>query len=179
MNPPPSPNFDFLAHHDPWLVALGTQAEQHFASDPVVSLLKLRQFGEILAKRAAAKVGLFIDPEGTQQTLIDRLYERNVIGATQRALLHDLRRTGNAAAHDGKGDHAEALHQLRMARELAVWFQRSFGNHRKFDAGPFVPPPVPKGAESPLRSELDRLRENLAAHAKELDAAVGRAAAAS
>jgi type I restriction enzyme R subunit len=33
---------------------------------------------------------------------------------------------GNAAVHEGKGDHREALHQLRMARELAIWFQRSY-----------------------------------------------------
>ena len=140
MNAKPSPNFAYLAHHDARLVALATQAEEHFAGDPTVTLFKLRQFGEFLAQRAAAKVGLFVSDEGQQQ-LIDRLWERNVIGATQRSLFHDLRRVGNAAVHDGVGDHREALHQLRMARELAVWFQRSFGNDRKFDPGPFVPPP--------------------------------------
>jgi hypothetical protein len=45
-------------------------------------------------------------------------------------------------------NHGEALHQLRMARELAVWFQRSFGNNRKFDPGPFVPPTEPRRAFS-------------------------------
>ena len=34
----PSRNFSFLAHHDPRLVALGTQAEEHFAGDPTVTL---------------------------------------------------------------------------------------------------------------------------------------------
>jgi hypothetical protein len=52
----PCPNFAYLAYHDARLVALGTQAEQHFASDPTVMLFKLRQFGEVLAQRAAAKV---------------------------------------------------------------------------------------------------------------------------
>lgn len=58
MTPTPSPNFAFLAYHDARLVAMGTQAEEHFATDPTVTLFKLRQFAEVLAKRAAANVGL-------------------------------------------------------------------------------------------------------------------------
>lgn len=167
----PSQNFSYLAHHDARLVALATQAEEHFASDPTVTLFKLRQFGEFLAQRAAAKVGLFVGVDEGQQQLIDRLWDRNVIGATQRTLFHDLRRVGNAAVHEGKGDHREALHQLRMARELAVWFQRSFGNNRKFDPGPFVPPAEPKKPDTTLHDELQRLRDDAEARRKELEAA--------
>jgi type I restriction enzyme R subunit len=167
----PSPNFAFLAYHDARLVALGTQAEEHFAGDPTVTLFKLRQFAEVLAQRAAARVGLFLRGEDGLQQVIDRLWERNVIGATQRTLFHDLRRVGNAAVHEGKGDHGEALHQLRMARELAVWFQRSFGNNKKFDPGPFVPPPEPARADAPLHDELRRLRDEVSARDSELRAA--------
>lgn len=56
LTPPASPNFAYLAYHDARLVALGTQAEQHFKDDPTVTRFKLRQFGEVLAQRAAAKV---------------------------------------------------------------------------------------------------------------------------
>ncbi len=107
MDIKPSPNFAYLAHHDARLVALATQAEEHFASDPTITLFKLRQFGEVLAQRAAAKVGMFFGPEEGQLRLIDRLFERNVIGATQRTLFHELRRAGNVAVHDRKGDHSD------------------------------------------------------------------------
>ena len=170
---PPSPNFAYLAYHDARLVALGTQAEQHFATDPTVTLFKLRQFGEVLAQRAAANVGLYVAPQEGQQQLIDRLADGGAIGAMQRTLFHDLRRVGNAAVHEGKGDHREALHQLRMARELAVWFQRSFGNNKKFDPGPFIPPQEPQRAEAPLHDEFTRLREEVAGHKQELEAAQG------
>ncbi len=171
MNTKPSSNFAYLAHHDARLVALATQAEEHFGADPTVTLFKLRQFGEVLAQRAAAKVGLYVADQDGQQQLIDRLWDKNVIGATQRSLFHDLRRVGNAAVHEGKGDHREALHQLRMARELAVWFQRSFGNNKKFEPGPFVPPSEPKKAETTLHDELQRLRDDVEARQKELEAA--------
>jgi type I restriction enzyme R subunit len=171
VNTKPSSNFAYLAHHDARLVALATQAEEHFGADPTVTLFKLRQFGEVLAQRAAAKVGLYVADQDGQQQLIDRLWDKNVIGATQRSLFHDLRRVGNAAVHEGKGDHREALHQLRMARELAVWFQRSFGNNKKFEPGPFVPPSEPKKAETTLHDELQRLRDDVEARQKELEAA--------
>jgi type I restriction enzyme, R subunit len=58
-----------------------------------------------------------------------------------------------------------------MARELAVWFQRSFGNNRKFDPGPFVPPAEPKRADAPLHDELERLRNEASARESELRAA--------
>jgi type I restriction enzyme R subunit len=167
----PSPNFAYLAYHDTRLVALATQAEQYFASDPTITLFKLRQFGEVLAQRAAAKVGMFVDPLEGQQRLIDRLADGGVIGATQRTLFHDLRRVGNVAVHEGRGDHREALHQLRMARELGVWFQRAFGNNKKFDPGPFIPPQEPQRPEATLQQELARLRQELAEHQKEREAA--------
>lgn len=177
----PSPNFAFLARHDPRLVALGTQAEQHFAGDATVCLFKLRSFGECLAQRAAANVGLYSSPAETQLDLINRLHARGVIADTQRRLFHDLRKVGNSAVHDGVGNHSEALHQLKMARELAVWFQRSFGNNRKFDPGPFLPPPNPDANQAADKAverqqeavleELGRLREVAQAQQAQLEAA--------
>ena len=49
-----SPNFAFLKVHDLQLVRLGSQAERYFAEDPNTCLIKLRQFGELLAQLVAA-----------------------------------------------------------------------------------------------------------------------------
>ena len=49
-----SRNFAFLAVHDPQLVRLGALAERYFADDPSTSLIKLRQFGEVLAHAICA-----------------------------------------------------------------------------------------------------------------------------
>ena len=59
-------NFAFLESHDPQLVRLGALAEQYFTTDPNTSLIKLRQFGELLAQLAAAKVGLYVSPDERQ-----------------------------------------------------------------------------------------------------------------
>lgn len=55
---PESLNFSFLAVHNIQLVRLATLAERYFADDPNTCLIKLRQFGELLAQLAAANIGL-------------------------------------------------------------------------------------------------------------------------
>lgn len=48
-------NFTFLKGHDERLVALGALAERYFKDDPSTSIVKLRQFAELLAKTVAAR----------------------------------------------------------------------------------------------------------------------------
>jgi type I restriction enzyme R subunit len=47
MLPAASPNFAFLAHHDPRLVVLDTQPQRYFAEDPNTCLVKLRQIRRV------------------------------------------------------------------------------------------------------------------------------------
>lgn len=58
--------------------------------------------------------------------------------AQVRQLFHLLRRTGNLAAHEA--DHGigyrEGIEALKVARQIAVWFHRSFGRNPDFKPGP-------------------------------------------
>jgi hypothetical protein len=64
-----SPNFVFLTRHEPQLVRLGTLAERYFKDDPCTCLIKLRQFGELLAQLTAANAGLYRDERESQLEL--------------------------------------------------------------------------------------------------------------
>jgi type I restriction enzyme R subunit len=79
-------------------------------------------------------------------------------------LFHQIRIAGNQATHDHVGDHSQALTTLKIARQLAIWFHKSFGKQPDFKAGPFVPPPEPEDATASLRGELEQLRTQLAEH---------------
>ncbi len=171
-----SANFAFLVAHDRLLDHLGALAERYFAEDPSTCLLKLRQFGEVLAQRTAARAGLYSSTEESQLELLARLQDRGLLPREVSDLFHGLRKAGNAAAHDLQGDHREALYQLRMARQLGVWFHRTFVD-KGFKAGAFVPPPDPKAESAALTAELARLRDELAA--QQSAAELARAAAAS
>jgi type I restriction enzyme, R subunit len=65
-----SANFSFLGAHDPNLANLGGLAERYFRDDPPTSLVKLRQFAELLAKLIAAHHGAYSgEREGFEETL--------------------------------------------------------------------------------------------------------------
>lgn len=179
MQPPePSPNFAYLAHHDPRLTARAAAAERFFGEDPATCLMNLRVFGELLAKRAAAYLGVELDPRATQVDVLRSLNDRGALGYTVRGLFHQLRIAGNDAAHEAAAAEAEALHQLKMARELGIWFQRTFGNNRKFDPGPFVPPASMGARSEGTETELERLRKELLARQAEVEAGRGQLEAA-
>jgi type I restriction enzyme R subunit len=166
--PPPS-NFTFLQVHDPQLARLGLLAERYFAADPNTCLLKLRQFGEVLAQLAAARTGLYTSPQETQADLLYRLRDENVTPGEVYQLFGELRRTGNAAVHALADDHRSALAMLKLAWQLGVWFHRTFADPN-FKSGPFVPPAAPEAqaAETAdaaaLRAELARLNTALAVY---------------
>ena len=153
-----SPNFAFLKAYDLQLVRLCTQAEQYFAGDPVTCLMKLRQFGELLAQLVAAKAGLYEEPEENQLRLLQRLDRERAVSGEALELFHQLRKDGNRASHQLAGEHRTALSNLKYARLLGIWFHRSYGGQANYKAGPFAPPADPKKETEALRSELAQLK---------------------
>src|SRR5690242_21204218 len=103
-----SANFDFLRSHDAQLVRLGGLAERYFKDDLNTCLIKLRQFGEVLAQLTAAKAGLLASPEEPQADLLRRLNFERIVPREVGDLFHQLRVAGNRATHSYVGDHAEA-----------------------------------------------------------------------
>jgi type I restriction enzyme R subunit len=155
-------NFGFLKQHDAQLVRLGALAERYFRDDPNTCLLKVRQFGELLAQQVAARTGTFTATDEPQADLLRRLKADRVIPREVAELFHQVRIAGNQAAHDHSGTHAEALTSLKVARQLGIWFHRTFAKDLAFKPGPFVPPPDPAAAAAQLHEELARLRAALA-----------------
>jgi len=152
-----SANFDFLGTQDAQLVRLGALAERYFKDDPNTCLIKLRQFGELLAQLTAAKGGLLASPEESQADLLRRLKFERIVPQEVGDLFHQLRVAGNRATHAQTGDHAAALTSLKIARQLGIWFYRTFAG-APLPLGPFVPPPDPSAATQALHDELERLR---------------------
>jgi len=156
-----SANFGFLEKHNAQLVRLGGLAERYFADDPGTCLIKLRQFGELLAQQIAARAGVLPSIEENQSDLLRRFRRDGIVPKEPLELFHHLRAIGNKATHEHTGTHAEALNALKVARGLAIWFHRSFGQAFDFKAGPFVPPRDPAIATVQLHAELERLRQEL------------------
>jgi type I restriction enzyme R subunit len=104
-----SANFEFLALYSPQLTRLGGLAERYFKDDPNTCLIKLRQFGEVLAQLTAAKAGLFTSPDEQQTDLLRRLKFERIIPNEVADLFRQIRLSGNRPTHTDTGTHAEAL----------------------------------------------------------------------
>jgi type I restriction enzyme, R subunit len=158
----PTSNFAFLSGHDAQLVQLGALAERYFRDDPGTAIFKLRQFAELLAKMVAAHHALYRDGREAFEEMLRRLSYERIIPKEAADLFHALRKAGNRAAHEARGNHTDAISALKFARQLGIWFHRSYGKQPDFKPGPFVPPPQPVDATAALKEEIERkLRRGL------------------
>jgi type I restriction enzyme, R subunit len=95
-----SANFGFLAKHDTQLARLGALAESYFGDDPNTTLMKLRQFAELLVQLTAAKTGLLTKPDEPQSNLLRRLKFERVLPFEVADFIHQARITDAASRRD-------------------------------------------------------------------------------
>ncbi|HYP84958.1 type I restriction-modification system endonuclease [Variovorax sp.] len=171
-----SSNFAFLSEHSQLLAELGASAERLFPFDPASCVVKLRLLAEAITQDIAARIGVTLS-QPTQAELLRAIDMRLGMDAQVRQLFHLLRRTGNLAAHeiDHRIGYREGLDAIKVAREIAVWFHRSFGNSPDFKAGPFVMPDDPSRRLIELQQQIQHLDAQLQ-DAQTIQAAQARAA---
>ena len=88
MNRAATTNFAFLEEHDSLFVELAASAERIFASDPNITLIKLRQLGEDLAQHLAALSGIEFDEQTSQSDLLYRLNKELRLEPQVKELFH-------------------------------------------------------------------------------------------
>jgi type I restriction enzyme R subunit len=129
---------------------------------PNTCLIKLRQFGELLAQLIAANVGMY-DYDERQIDLMRRLRDRGILKGKVYDLFDKLRLAGNDATHALADDQRTALSNLKYARQLGIWFHRVNTKNPDFHPGSFVPPQNPAVETQALKQELEQLRTELQA----------------
>lgn len=127
-------NFDMLRAYEAQLWRLGALAERYFAEDPNTSLLKLRQFSELLAQSLAARTGLYTSAEESQYELIRRLHGEGILPREVKQVLDQIRVIGNAANHALQGDHAAALSTLGNQAEIVHCVEALFAMADRIEA---------------------------------------------
>jgi type I restriction enzyme R subunit len=154
-------NFEMLRPYEEQLWRLGALAERYFAEDPNTCLLKLRQLAELLAQSLAARAGLYVSQEESQYELIRRLHSDGMLPRDVKQVLDQVRIAGNVANHALQGNHAAALSALKLCWQLSLWFHRTFKDP-DYRSGPFLPPAPPADESAELRTELAKLRQDVA-----------------
>src|SRR4029078_12040435 len=99
--------------------------------------------------------------ESFEETLRRLSYER-LLPREVADLFHHIRKLGNAAAHEVKGSHADAPTTIKVARQIGVWFHRTYGKQPNFNPGAFVPPPDPVDATASPQADIETLLQQKA-----------------
>lgn len=155
-------NFSFLKEHEGVFFELAYGAERSFSSDPNTTLVKLRQLAEAFTQDIAARCCLTFDQQTTQADLLFLVGRELQLEPLVLKLFHGLRKAGNVAVHQFKTQHKEALAGLKVGRDLAVWFHRTFGaGGESFTPGPFVTPKDPSEELSALQDQIAQLKNQL------------------
>lgn len=156
-------NFNFLSVHDPLLDELGASAEKTLYIDANSCLMTLRQFGELLARKIAMDAKVPIDQNTNNYEILKQLEKiaisfnarklleknknlsvsKNDIPKSAVDLLHKIRRRGNDASHNFRGDEFLAKENLEHAYELARWYHICFHENWDADVPPFSLPTSP------------------------------------
>ena len=152
-----SSNFAFLKGVDDFLFTIARAAEQNYPDDPNTTLVKLRQFGESMAKHLAT---LFrIELAENQHELLKEFGKIKGFDDTVLTAFHKLRKIGNQAVHEYHNDLQDAEMCLRISYRLAIWFYRLVKKEFDFAAPVFV---LPTSAQSnDYSQEVAALKEAL------------------
>lgn len=98
----------------------------------------------------------------TQLNLLNKLRYKLDLDRTISELFHVLRTSGNSASHGFVTSYKDAMDGIRVARELAIWYHRSFGKKGDaFKPGPFVLPEDPSANLRNSQNEIAKLKTAL------------------
>lgn len=119
-------NFHFLEEEFPILFNLGQSAEYSLHNDPVISLIKIRQFGELATALIFEHYGIdFPNPDNFHSRLKTLEFEK-VLPGTVRDLFYNIKEKGNVAVHRVEGTLADGKHALFSAFKISKWFYETF-----------------------------------------------------
>lgn len=180
-------NFEFLQVHDLRLFRFAYLAEKYYRDDPNTSLIKLRQFGELITQLIAQKNGIIVDEldhdNQKLQKLITQLKEDNIIDPEIAELLHKLRRNGNMAIHRFLAPTSESenhlrdkvLKNLRRSYNIAIWFHKKFTQETKKNKVKFPELILPTYSDQEIQTHLENQIEILQQERKNIQLDIKKA----
>jgi len=152
-------NFSFLQEKWPFLVNIANQAEQYVFTDPNVSLIKIRQFIDVLVKRIFKEEGFPIIEEDNLNTRLKKIQFQNIIPIECIQLLHQLKKAGNLAVHEGFGSEQNALSALEILHGVCKRIGYIYLGLKFFDKGYIKPEKPQKEIIQKLENEFPALEK--------------------
>ena len=134
-------NFSFLETHFPILSNLSTASEYHLYTDPVISIFKLRQYGERITEILFNEHGLEFPEANTFHNRLKTLDFEHILPPRVRDLLFTIKNKGNIASHQNRGSVDDAKTVLFSAFKIGKWLMESYGSSIGLDRVQYTLPP--------------------------------------
>lgn len=119
-------NFQFLEEEYPLLLNIGQSAEYYLHTDPVVSLSKLRFWGEKITEILFDEHYLDFPRDNTFHNRLKTLEFERILPTRVKDLLFMIKQKGNVAVHDHQGSFEEAKNMLWGSFKVAKWFYETY-----------------------------------------------------
>nr|BFF36914.1 type I restriction-modification system endonuclease [Tenacibaculum mesophilum] len=132
-------NFDFLEKEFPILWNIGQTAEFNVYADPVVTLFKVRQLGEIITELIFEEHYLEFPFDNTFHNKLKALEYERLVPTSVLDLFFTIKGQGNKAVHGNEGTINDAKSALFSAFKLSKWFYQTYGEIN-IDGVRFSPP---------------------------------------
>lgn len=132
-------NFDFLEKEFPILWNIGQTAEFNVYADPVVTLFKVRQLGEIITELIFEEHYLEFPFDNTFHNKLKALEYERLVPTSVLDLFFTIKGQGNKAVHGNEGTINDAKSALFSAFKLSKWFYQTYGEIN-IDSVRFSPP---------------------------------------
>lgn len=121
-------NFTFLKEDFPLLHNLAQGAEYNAYQDPVSSLVKLRQFVEMMVDTIYNEHYLEFPYNNTLANRIKDLQGKDILPPKLVDLSFAITKKGNIAAHQVKGSTNDVIGSLLTAFKISKWLYQIYGN---------------------------------------------------
>lgn len=156
-----SSNFTFLEKEFPILWNIGQTAEFNVYTDPVVTLFKVRQLGEIMTDLLFEEHYIEFPLDGSFHNKLKTLQYERLIPSSVLDLFFTIKGKGNKAVHGNEGTVNDAKSALFSAFKLSKWFYQTYGEIN-IDSVRFSPPKESldtRHALQVLKEEYDALEQ--------------------
>ena len=124
-------NFGFLKDEFPILSQLGQLAEQYIHNDPSSSLIKMRLLGERIIELIFQVHQLEFPYDDSTFSRLRLLTEEGLLENNISSLFHNIRKTGNRAAHTTQDLSSVAMTTLFSCFKVSKWFYLSYSEDQK------------------------------------------------
>lgn len=134
-------NFSFLETDFPILASLGTTAEYHLYTDPVVTIIRIRQLGERVSEILFNEHALEFPYDNSFHVRLKVLDDEGILPFRVKDLLFTIKNKGNLAVHQNKGTIDDGKTILFSAFKIAKWLSETYGTYTTLDKVKFNVPP--------------------------------------